>query len=506
MSQPTSSITTRAAAAARTSTVTRAQLIARRPGAVTRGSVKVAPATAPATPAPTPAKLAAQRRKEAEIKAAKVEASRKKARAMMADEPNEDEEAEPTSTTQTNTAVATASNDDDPAPPVDVDETLAALHSTFNQQRREVLDEPADDDDDEADVVSSIDGDDDQFAAFEEEDDHHMDADNGPDVFDVTPVAPATRKRRADRNDDVADLDDGDRPPRRKSAKVVSAEFSIQERQFLKHVKNISRAELITENAYHSPYDLPQRIMATMRRTAFDSRYACPEYVKTYNSFKRSSLLSRGITYVDYTNQACRATTVCFVRGAIHTMGIPRTGANAREAERTTVEDVHWVKANKVWQYGGVDIPNRTYDVLLYGQADWVADVASSLLISQRSRLDVDAFAWVMDAQEIPLSLIALILTCGNHVVDEYAGGRWERKPFTVASATTYNEVQFKLRGYELDFPDLVKEWKVKIFEQACEKARKGWLVRTEVAEDGEAVKMMMQEAQAAAARRAGKA
>ncbi|KIY60666.1 hypothetical protein CYLTODRAFT_484116, partial [Cylindrobasidium torrendii FP15055 ss-10] len=217
---------------------------------------------------------------------------------------------------------------------------------------------------------------------------------------------------------------------------------------------------------------------------------------------KNSPRLARAITYVDYTNQACRATTVCFVRGSIHLMGLPRAAANAQEAERITVEDVHWVKTNRVWQYGGVDLANRTFDVLKFGQADWVVDVATALLITQRSRLDVDAFAWVMEAQEIPLSLIALILTCGNHVIDEYSSGRWERKPFTVASATTYTEVMFKLRSYELDFPDLVKEWKVKLFEQACERARKGWLVRTEVTEDGEAVKMMMQAAQEEAAAR----
>ncbi|KIY63042.1 hypothetical protein CYLTODRAFT_458464 [Cylindrobasidium torrendii FP15055 ss-10] len=480
---------------ASTNRVTRRGLIARRPGAVTRSASKPpaskATVVAPATPDPTPARASKQRRKDVELPS---QALRKNQGAAN------DEAVQPSAPSTSQPTV------------IDDNDELAALAPSFAQQSIAIAEqrkrfeqeekrrraEQGSSDDEE----SRSEPDDEEMGAFDE--DFDLDEDNGPEITDVTPPMKVqnSRKRKADNEIEV---DDTIRVPCRKSSKVTAAEFTTHERGLLNRSKNISRAELLNDDAYLNPYNMEDRISNTIHRTAHDSRYACPEFVNAWARLRNSPRLSRAITYIDYTNQACRATTVCFVRGSIHLMGIPRAAPNAQEAERVTTEDVHWIKTNRVWQYGSIDLVNRTYDVLQFGQAEWVVDVACSLLITQRSRLDVDAFAWVMEAQKIPLSLIGLILTCGNHVVDEYASGRWERKPFTVASATTYTEVMFKLRSYELDYPDLVHEWQVKVFQQACERARKGWLVRTEVAEDGEAVKMMMQAAQADAARRAGK-
>ncbi|KIY67761.1 hypothetical protein CYLTODRAFT_490387 [Cylindrobasidium torrendii FP15055 ss-10] len=91
------------------------------------------------------------------------------------------------------------------------------------------------------------------------------------------------------------------------------------------------------------------------------------------------------------------------------------------------------------------------------------------------------------------------------HINDEYSSGRWERKAFTVASANTYHNIITKLEAYEFDYPNLVKEWRSKHFQAACEKAQKGWLIRADVPEDAPEVKDALRLAEeAATARRAG--
>ncbi|KIY61025.1 hypothetical protein CYLTODRAFT_447853, partial [Cylindrobasidium torrendii FP15055 ss-10] len=261
-------------APASTGRVTRHGLIARRPGAVTRSASK-APvskisAVGPATPNPTPVKTAAQRRKEAELKAKKAEVSREKAKAIMAAERADDD-----------------NNNNDSAPAIavanDVDDTLAALGTTFLQQSRRALEEDktrralekkarrAEEDQSDPESISDVDdahddaNDDDEAPdVFDEE--FGVDEDNGPDIVDMTKAAPQpVRKRKAT---DEVEVDDDIRVPQRKSAKVIAAEFLPRKRGLLKNAKNISRAELMTEDAYHTPYNLEERITSTIHRTA----------------------------------------------------------------------------------------------------------------------------------------------------------------------------------------------------------------------------------------------
>ncbi|KIY63863.1 hypothetical protein CYLTODRAFT_121252 [Cylindrobasidium torrendii FP15055 ss-10] len=323
------------------------------------------------------------------------------------------------------------------------------------------------------------------------------------DIVDATNL----RKRRKAVNrpvDPDVEVPSANVPRTPSTSKIVLCMFPRPTHSFLNHCRLNARFFTADSEAYYELLEKDPKVLRIMKHTAYDSKWSCLEFQKQYNIINdHPELRKNAIEYVDYTCQAMRSSVMAHTRLYMHLFNLPAVGcANPTEAGRVTADNSQWLLEKMHYIFAELNVQTKKFNAQLPVQSDCFINVVADFYFSKRSKLDMEAFVEVMDKQAVPLSFLALVGACIGHGVGEYSGGHFEQKHFTMAAAGPYKEILARLLQYELDYPDLVWEWREKIFQAACVKANKMWLIKSTIPDDDEELTRAFAEAQAAAAAR----